>query len=280
MRRLFAYGLLYPMCLLALLASCHKQETKTSAAVTVEKTTITQVTTPAAPAPSDDAATGFNAISQLQKPTTLTDEFSYTYGYMLFLTLKNQFSNLDGSYFARGAVDAVSGSAFFTQEEMTAILKQVQERMLAQANEEQKQQAEKNLAASTAFLESNKTAVGVVALDNGVQYKVISTGDASCPLITEDDVVTVNYSVSLIDGSVVESTWRRGHTETVKVSDITEDIVKQGLEMMRPGGHYLLWIPPELAYGAQGNGVIGPNQALVIEIEIVAVAMPIPPSNS
>jgi FKBP-type peptidyl-prolyl cis-trans isomerase len=257
------------MCLLALFSSCDRKVRET---VVAEKTTVTE---------SQDDTTSqsalqdrFTAISSLEKPTSLDDQFSYTYGYMLFLTLKNQFSNLDGSYFARGAVDAVGGAAFFTQDEMTAILKQVQEKMLAQANDEQKRLAEKNLEDSKAFLQTNKTADGVVTLDNGVEYKIVSPGDGGKPLISDNDIVTMNYSISLIDGSLVESTWHRGHTETVRVSTIQQSTIKEGLEMMRPGGHYLLWIPPELAYGEQGNGVIGPNQVLVVELEIVAVATP------
>ncbi len=229
------------MCLLALFSSCDRKVRET---VVAEKTTVTESQDDTTP--QSALQDRFTAISSLEKPTSLDDQFSYTYG----------------------------GAAFFTQDEMTAILKQVQEKMLAQANDEQKRLAEKNLEDSKAFLQTNKTADGVVTLDNGVEYKIISPGDGGKPLISDNDIVTMNYSISLIDGSLVESTWHRGHTETVRVSTIQQSTIKEGLEMMRPGGHYLLWIPPELAYGEQGNGVIGPNQVLVVELEIVAVATP------
>jgi len=256
-----------PICLLVLFPSCHKTVTK-QVVSSADGTSETKVQLAQ---PTGDVAEGIGAIAALEKPTTLDDQFSYTYGYLLFMTFKNQFTNLNGSYFARGVADAVRTDPFFSQEEMTAIFKQVQEKMLAQANEEQKQLADKNLKASNAFLATNKTAEGVYTMDNGVQYQIISPGDGSKPLIKDYDTVTLNYSVALVDGTLVESTWRRGHTETFVVSSIPQATVRQGLELMRPGSHYKMWIPPEMAYGDKGLGVIGPNQLLVVETEIVAV---------
>lgn len=129
--------------------------------------------------------------------------------------------------------------------------------------------AAQNDAKSQAFLEANKKNPGVVTLPSGLQYRIIT--DATGPKPTVNDVVTVDYAGKLVDGTEFDSSYKRGQPATFEVSGVIPGWV-EGLQLMKKGSTYELFIPAKLAYGAQGvPPVIGPNQALIFTVKLIDI---------
>ena len=136
------------------------------------------------------------------------------------------------------------------------------------------EQAEKNLAASNAFLEKNKAEKDVITLPSGLQYKVIKKGTGATPLAT--DQVKTNYRGTLIDGTEFDSSYKRGTPAIFGVGRVIKGWT-EALQLMKEGAKWELYIPSELAYGQRGTPNIGPNSALIFEIELLEVIKETPP---
>lgn len=125
-----------------------------------------------------------------------------------------------------------------------------------------KQQAEE-------FLAKNKTEEGVQTTESGLQYKVIKAGDGNTP--GPSDTVRVHYRGTLIDGKEFDSSYRRGQPIEFPVNGVIAGWT-EALQLMQEGAEYKLFIHPDLAYGARGaGGVIGPNAALIFDVELIKV---------
>lgn len=124
-----------------------------------------------------------------------------------------------------------------------------------------------NKTAGQAFLATNKSKAGVVTLPDGLQYKVIKEGTGELPKL--NDVVTVNYKGTLIDGTEFDSSYKRGEPATFPVSGVIAGWT-EALQLMKVGSTWELYIPAELAYGANGMPpVIAPNQTLIFTVELI-----------
>jgi FKBP-type peptidyl-prolyl cis-trans isomerase FklB len=131
---------------------------------------------------------------------------------------------------------------------------------------------ERNRAAGDAFLASNRTAEGVVQLESGLQYRVLSSGSGESPTAT--DTVVVHYRGTLIDGTEFDSSHRRGEPATFGVDQVIDGWT-EALVLMKPGDKWMVYLPPSLAYGERGAGRrIGPNEVLVFELELLEVKRP------
>jgi FKBP-type peptidyl-prolyl cis-trans isomerase len=128
--------------------------------------------------------------------------------------------------------------------------------------------AEENRRAGEAFLAENKTKEGVVTLPNGLQYKILKVGEGRKP--TEADTVEYHYMGILINGTEFDSSHRRGKPATFKVTGVIPGL-REALKLMPVGSKWQLFVPPELAYGAQGSGRIPANSTLIFEVELLAV---------
>ncbi|MDX1815211.1 MAG: FKBP-type peptidyl-prolyl cis-trans isomerase, partial [Thermodesulfobacteriota bacterium] len=142
-------------------------------------------------------------------------------------------------------------------------------KIVAAQREERKKAAEKNLAEGKSFLEKNAKKEGVKTLPSGLQYKVLKKGSGISPKKT--DTVTVNYKGTLIDGTEFDSSYKRGKPATFRVGGVIAGWT-EGLQLMKPGAKWQLFIPPNLAYGERGAGArIAPNSTLIFEVELVSV---------
>jgi len=128
----------------------------------------------------------------------------------------------------------------------------------------------RNLEAGRKFLEANKTKEGVVTLASGLQYKVITEGDGEQPGPT--DKVTTHYHGMLIDGQVFDSSIDRGQPASFPVNGVIAGWI-EALQLMKVGAKWKLFIPTELAYGAnpRPGGLIEPNMALIFDIELISI---------
>ena len=129
--------------------------------------------------------------------------------------------------------------------------------------------AEANSAAGEAFLAENGKRVEVKTTPSGLQYEVLVDGDGAQP--TAEDRVEVHYTGKLIDGTVFDSSVDRGVPATFGVTQVIPGWV-EALQLMKAGSKWRLFIPSALAYGPQGaGGVIGPNQTLIFDVELLKV---------
>ena len=120
-----------------------------------------------------------------------------------------------------------------------------------------------------AFLASNAKRAEVVTLESGLQYEIISAGTGSTP--TASDSVKVHYHGMLIDGTVFDSSVNRGEPATFGVTQVISGWV-EALQLMPVGSKWKLFIPSDLAYGAQGAGQsIAPHSTLVFEVELLDI---------
>lgn len=125
------------------------------------------------------------------------------------------------------------------------------------------------LSAGAAFLEKNKTQPGVVTLPDGLQYRIIKKGNGPRP--TNADTVTVNYVGTLIDGTEFDNSYKRGQPATFPVNGVIPGWT-EALQLMNQGSTWELFIPAELAYGAQGAPpVIGPNETLIFKVDLLDI---------
>lgn len=119
------------------------------------------------------------------------------------------------------------------------------------------------------FLEINSKREGVIKLDSGLQYEVLNEGTGVIPKAT--DRVKVHYHGTLIDGKVFDSSVNRGEPATFGVTQVISGWV-EALQLMPVGSKWKLYIPSDLAYGAQGAGQhIGPHTTLIFEVELLEI---------
>jgi FKBP-type peptidyl-prolyl cis-trans isomerase FklB len=118
------------------------------------------------------------------------------------------------------------------------------------------------------FLAENKTKTGVITLPSGLQYQVITEGTGAKPAST--DKVKVHYHGTLIDGTVFDSSVDRGQPAEFGVTQVIQGWV-EALQLMPVGSKWKLFIPSNLAYGPQGPPSIGPNQALIFDVELLDI---------
>jgi len=127
-----------------------------------------------------------------------------------------------------------------------------------------------NLGRARSFLADNGKQAGVVTLPSGLQYKVLTAGAAGGASPRGDDRVLVNYEGALLDGTVFDSSYQRGHPDVFTVDQLIPAWT-EALKKMKPGDVWMLYAPPGLAYGEKGAGPIPPQSALVFKIELIAV---------
>lgn len=135
------------------------------------------------------------------------------------------------------------------------------------------QLAEANARKSAAFMARNAKQAGVIQLPSGIQYSVLKRGDGKIsPVVTS--TVVVNYRGMLIDGTEFDSTWAHGAPVSFTINRVIpgwRDVIPR----MHVGDRWKVVIPPQLAYGKEGAlPRIGPNEALVFEIELLAIKPP------
>lgn len=133
-----------------------------------------------------------------------------------------------------------------------------------------KEKADANLKAGQEFLKANKEKPGVVELPSGLQYEVLTEGNGPKPEATSK--VTCHYHGTLIDGTVFDSSVKRGQPATFPLNQVIKGWT-EGLQLMSTGSKWRFFIPPHLGYGdRQVSAQIGPNSTLIFDVELLAVS--------
>ncbi len=134
----------------------------------------------------------------------------------------------------------------------------------------QQQASKANLDAGNKFLEENATKEGVVVDESGLQYKVLVEGTGAMPV--ETDKVRVHYRGTLIDGTEFDSSFKNDKPAEFKLNQVIRGWTI-GLQKMKVGSKYMLYIPSDLGYGerVRQGGPIKPNSVLIFEVELLDI---------
>ncbi len=132
-----------------------------------------------------------------------------------------------------------------------------------------KELAEKNLKEGQEFMKSNAENEGVITLESGLQYEVISEGSGEKPKVI--DTVKCHYHGTTIKGEVFDSSVKRGIPASFPLNRVISGWT-EGLQLMPVGSKWRFTIPPHLAYGEeQISKEIGPNSTLIFEVELLGI---------
>jgi len=201
----------------------------------------------------------------------LRQKASYSYGYSLGRQLKTQAVDIDPGLFARGLADALGGGpAALKDEEIQASLqafaRQLQSRQAGMAGKA----AASNKVEGERYLAANKNKPGVTTLPSGLQFKVLKQGSGPKPRAT--DTVTVHYEGKLIDGTIFDSSLKRGEPTSFPVNQVIAGWT-EALQLMPVGSTWQLFIPSKLAYGEnpRPGSPIGPNAVLTFEVQLIKI---------
>jgi FKBP-type peptidyl-prolyl cis-trans isomerase len=216
----------------------------------------------AAPAPAP-AANAKNAASIA----------SYGIGMNTGRSIKSDGVEIDLEAFIQGIRDGAKGAqSKYTEQQIRAAIEVFKTDMQAQQEQRRKTQTETNLREGRAFLAKNKTKAGVKTTASGLQYEVLRAGTGATPKAT--DTVKVHYEGTLLDGTVFDSSIKREEPAVFPVGRVIPGWT-EALQLMKVGDKLRLFVPSELAYGAEGQGRdIGPNAVLVFEVELLGIEPP------
>jgi len=195
---------------------------------------------------------------------TKLDSVCYGLGVDIADNLKGQgLGDLNVEAMAKGLRDILNDSELaISKEAVGPLLNEYIGQMQAEKAKEAAKEGEE-------FLAINATKKGVVTLESGMQYEVLSSGSGATPEL--NDKVTTHYTGTLIDGTVFDSSVERGQPASFPVSGVIKGWT-EALQLMKEGDKWKLYIPYDLAYGDRGAGAdIGPYSTLIFEIELISV---------
>ena len=201
---------------------------------------------------------------------TDVDKASYSIGLNMGKQMSQIKDHLNFDIAKQGINDAYNGVELkLSDAEVKTALTEFQQRMQKVQTDNAKVAGDTNKKAGDDFLAGNKSAKDVVTTASGLQYKVITKGKGDSPKST--DTVVTHYKGTLIDGTVFDSSYKRGQPATFPVTGVIKGWT-EALQIMNVGSKWQLFIPSDLAYGPRGAGQsIGPNSVLIFEIELLEI---------
>lgn len=218
------------------------------------------------------------APTQQDDGMTLVQKASRVMAYSFFSNMMSQGAELDAEQLIAGIRLAMEEKELgMTPEEIDSVLTAYNEEMVKRLMERRKAIGEENQAAAEKFFAENKTKEGVQVLESGVQYKVLQAGAGESPALT--DRVSVRYEGRLLNGEVFDGTEGE-ETALFPVGGVIRGMSEM-LQKMKVGEKVEVYIPAELAYGAEGprdrtgrprmDSAIGPYATLIFKLELIEI---------
>jgi FKBP-type peptidyl-prolyl cis-trans isomerase len=201
---------------------------------------------------------------------TQKEKLSYAIGMEMGKGVKTQGIDVDPAMLVQGLNDAISGGKpKMSEEELKQVITALQQDIRQKQTAVQQAAGAENKTKGDAFLAENVKKDGVVALPDGLQYKILTAGQGKKP--AETDTVLCNYKGTFIDGTEFDSSTQAGKPVPFEVKNVIPGF-KEVLQLMPVGSKWQVFIPSSLGYGDRGAGsVIGPNATLIFEIELVSI---------
>lgn len=192
------------------------------------------------------------------------DKFSYGLGMGIGQNLLSMgVKGMSVEDFVKGLIDVLEGNKTeLTHSEAQKVVNEHFQKLAEEAYAVNRQAGEK-------FLAENAKKEGVVVLPSGLQYEVLAEGNGKKPSAT--DRVQCHYEGTLIDGTIFDSSIKRGEPAVFGVNQVIRGWV-EALQLMQEGAKWRLYIPYDMAYGEHGAGeMIPPYSALVFDVELIKV---------
>lgn len=192
------------------------------------------------------------------------DKISYAIGLSMGQNLRSSgVTRLEYADLAKGIQNVLEGQKpQITYQEAQTILGRFFSELESRIAGEQKKAGED-------FLAANAKRAEVKTTPSGLQYEVLEATIGQKPKAT--DKVRVHYEGTLIDGTVFDSSYKRGESISFALNQVIKGWT-EGLQLMSVGSKYKLYIPYQLAYGEQGaGGSIPPYSALIFTVELLGI---------
>ncbi len=192
------------------------------------------------------------------------ENLSYALGMVIGHNLKGMgVKNLNATQFAQAVTDVLEGHATLLDDaEAQRTVSEFLQRQQAEAGKAVREEGERYLA-------ENAQKEGVTVLPSGLQYVVLTEGTGAKPKAT--DRVKCHYEGRLTDGTVFDSSYRRGEPAVFPLNGVIAGWT-EGVQLMGEGAKFRFFIPYQLAYGERGAGQsIPPYAALVFDVELIEV---------
>jgi len=219
------------------------------------------------------------AVSNKAALETPQGRHGYAVGTDMGRAIKQMNADLDYSMILQGIKDQLDTTkpALMNDSEVTAALQDFMMEMRkarmvkdSLAMEERKQKAVENLVKQNEFLEKNKSEVGVVATEAGLQYIILKEGEGK--VAKDGDTISVHYTGTFLDGTKFDSSLDRNQPLSIALGE--GQLIKGWVEMLRlmkKGEKVKVWIPSSLGYGEYGNSAVPGNSLLIFEMELIDV---------
>jgi FKBP-type peptidyl-prolyl cis-trans isomerase FklB len=205
-------------------------------------------------------------VNAEKQPATEHEKFSYAVGAQIAQDIARQNFQLDLDSFVQAIRDVISATP------LKVSVAGMQQALVSYRDKELKKQNEAgtlNKVEGEKFLAENKSKEGVISIPGGLQYKIIKNGEGKKP--APDNTVVVHYRGTLLNGKEFDSSYSRGEPVSLGLKNVIKGW-QIALPMMQTGAKWQLFVPPELAYGAQAAGPnIGPNSTLIFDIELISI---------
>jgi FKBP-type peptidyl-prolyl cis-trans isomerase FkpA/FKBP-type peptidyl-prolyl cis-trans isomerase FklB len=200
---------------------------------------------------------------------TDAQKLGYIIGMDIGESLKQQGGELDLDTLIEAVRATYNGTPLaMTPEEAAAVRESFIAARRAEAEQARQSMAAINATEGDKFMLENRVKEGVQVTDSGLQYQVVVMGDGVKPAAT--DTVTVHYRGTLLNGEEFDSSYSRNEPTTFQLNQVIPGWT-EGVQLMPVGSKFKFFIPPNLAYGPNGGGPIGPNATLVFEVELLGI---------
>jgi FKBP-type peptidyl-prolyl cis-trans isomerase FklB len=204
---------------------------------------------------------------------------SYALGMDIVATLQQQGVEIDTRALAAGVADTLAGKCALTPEQQKSATESFSRYLQERSAALRKVSADRNLQEGQAFLAANAKKPGVqvmpVTAPDGtpteMQYQILQSGSGQAP--AKDDILEVQYTGNLIDGTIFDSSIKRNIPVTIGLDKAIPGWAA-ALQKMKAGDKWRLFIPPALGYGASGFLKIPPNSTLIFDLELLSFRSP------
>jgi len=197
---------------------------------------------------------------------TYQQQLSYAIGMNIGIGLRKDGLPIELPSLMAGIGDALNkATPQLTEAQRKAVFDRLEQEL------KQKEQARMgdNQQRGQAFLADNAKKEGIQTTDSGLQYRIVDQGSGASPKAS--DTVRCHYEGTLIDGTVFDSSYKRGQPAEFPVGGVIAGWT-EALQMMKVGAKWEVFLPSEIAYGARGaGGAIGPNETLIFTIELLDI---------